>query len=190
MTGDYKLLVAVLWVSTLCFLLCRRWTIYEKQLPTRLESPAHRGMFIVDLLEGVHVSAVFSTDRAVKLVQESTTLEIIVHMLADTPQSYFPVVNREDELVGIFTARDVRAYIYDESIWQLTVARDIMTSRILSVTPDDDLNTAMRRFTERNIDELPVVDPGDGRKLLGMLRRKETIEFYNQRLRDQKRTDD
>jgi len=52
--------------------------------------------------------------------------------------------------VGIFTARDVRAYIYDESIWQLTVARDIMTSRILSVTPDDDLNTAMRRFTQRN----------------------------------------
>lgn len=93
--------------------------------------------------------------------------------------------------MGIFTARDVRAYIYDESIWQLTVARDIMTSRILSVTPDDDLNPALRRFTQRNIDELPIVAPDNARQWLAMLRRKETIEFYNQRrLRDHEQIDD
>ena len=26
--GDYKLLLPTMWVSTLCFLLCRRWTLY------------------------------------------------------------------------------------------------------------------------------------------------------------------
>ena len=44
-----------MWVSTLCFLFCRRWTLYQKQVPSRLESPAHRGDFIIDVLEGIHV---------------------------------------------------------------------------------------------------------------------------------------
>ena len=190
MTGDYKLLLPVMWVSTLCFLFCRRWTIYEKQVENRLESPAHRGDFIIDLLEGIKVQTVFDSVHEVQKVPESTALDRIVHLLAETPESYFPVVNQDDELVGIFTANDVRAFIYDESIWAVAVARDVMTSNVLSVTPEDDLNTAMRRFTQRNIEELPVVDSENPKRLLGMLRRKETIAFYNRRLQDLKTSAD
>lgn len=50
------------------------------------------------------------------------------------------------------------------------------------MTPADDLNTALRRFTALNLDELPVLDPQDSGKLLGMLRRKETIAFYNRQV--------
>ena len=58
MTGDYSLLLPTMWVSTLCFLLCKPWTLYEKQVPSPLESPAHRGEFILfppdgNLIEGV-----------------------------------------------------------------------------------------------------------------------------------------
>ena len=55
MTGNYRLLLPTMWVSTLCFLLGRRWTLYEKQVPTRIQSPAHRGDFIIDILEGIPV---------------------------------------------------------------------------------------------------------------------------------------
>jgi hypothetical protein len=44
------------------------------------------------------------------------------------------------------------------------------------------LNTALQSFTALNLDELPVMDPKDHGKLLGMLRRKETIAAYNQRI--------
>jgi len=64
----------------------------------------------------------------------------------------------------------------------LAVARDVMVTDIVSVTPEDDLNTALRRFTSLNLDELPVLDPHDSGKLLGMLRRKETIAFYNRQV--------
>src|SRR5690606_10315681 len=63
MTGNYQLLLPTMWVSTLCFLLCKRWTIYEKQVLSRLESPAHRGDFIVDVLEGMTVRDVPLTER-------------------------------------------------------------------------------------------------------------------------------
>ena len=182
MTGSYQLLLPTMWVSTLCFLLCNGETLYRKQVPTRLESPAHRGDFTIDVLEGIKVADVYRSDRKIELVQEAMPLADIVQLLSRTHQHYFPVLNAEGRMVGIFSADDVRSYIYDETIWQLADAADVMTSPFISVTPKDDLNEAMRRFTALNIDELPVLDPDDSGRLLGMLRRKETIGAYNRQL--------
>ena len=52
----------------------------------------------------------------------------------------------------------------------------------MTVTPDDDLHTALRRFTRKNIDELPVVDQNEPTKVVGMLRRKEVIGAYDEEL--------
>ncbi len=111
------------------------------------------------------------------------TLRGIVHSLAMTPQRYFPVVDDDGRMIGIFSADDVRSYLYDEAIWQLAVARDVMTTKIVTVTPSEDLNSALRKFTALNVDELPVVEGG---ALLGMLRRKEAIAAYNRRLMEHK----
>ena len=88
-------------------------------------------------------------------------------------------------MVGIFSTEDVRSYLYDESIWQLAVARDVMTTNIVTVTGDEGLNSALRKFTAVNVDELPVVSQ-DGTTLQGMLRRKEAIATYNRRLMEHK----
>lgn len=56
-----------------------------------------------------------------------------------------------------------------------------MTTRIVSLKLEDDLNTALRRFTSVNVDELPVLSD-DGAKLLGMLARKDTVAEYNRRV--------
>lgn len=180
LTGDYSLLVPTMWVSTLCFILFHRWTLYDKQVHSRLDSPAHRGDFLVDVLEGIKVKDVPWKDRGT--VSEGVSLHDIVHSLAESRQHYFPVVDGEGRFVGIFSSDDVRSYLYNESIWHLANARDVMTSRVVTITPEDDLNTALTRFTELNLDELPVVAAGCKTELLGMLRRKDVITCYNQRL--------
>lgn len=179
MTGSYQLLLPTMWVSTLCFLLCGSTTLYKKQLQTRLDSPAHRGDFLIDVLEGMTVEDVYRRDRTIESVPEAMPLAKIVKLLSRTHQHYFPVVDSDDRMVGIFSSDDVRSYIYDETIWQLADAADVMQSSFLSVTPADDLNVAIQQFTALNIDELPVMDPENPGVLLGMLRRKETIGAYN-----------
>lgn len=184
LTGDYKLLLPTMWVSTLCFLLCRTHTLYVKQVPTRLDSPAHRGDFFVDVLEGIKVADVPLTSR--QTVIESKSLRDILRLISQTQQDDFPVVDSGNRLVGIFSTGDVRAYLLDDALWQVANARDIMTTRISSVTPDDDLNTALQRFTELNLDELPVLAADDPGRLLGMLRRTDCIAVYNHRVLEQK----
>jgi CIC family chloride channel protein len=96
-------------------------------------------------------------------------------------------VDKDGRFVGIFSTDDVRSYLYDEVIWQVANARDVMTSRVLSVTPEDDLGTALRRFTELNLDELPVLDSQEPTRLLGMLRRKDVIARYNKLMAEHQR---
>ncbi|MBX3436490.1 MAG: chloride channel protein [Planctomycetaceae bacterium] len=187
MTGGYELLLPTMWVSTLCFMMMRRWKLYSKQVPSRLESPAHRGDFLVDILEGMAVREVYDGTRSILQIPESMPLHQIVHALSTTKQHYFPVVNTAGDMVGIFSGDDIRRYLYDQTIWQLATASDVMNSEVVSVTPDDDLNVAMRAFTAVAIDELPVVDPANRQRLLGTLRHKETIAFYNRRLMEYKR---
>ena len=186
LTGNYRLLLPTMWVSMICFLLSR-WTLYEKQVPTRLDSPAHRGDLLVDVLEGICVKDVCQQGRELVLISEGDTLDDIVHTLAKTPQRYFPVVDADQKMVGIFSAEDVRHYLYDDTIWQIANARDVMVSPVMTVTLEDDLNMALKRFTSLNVDELPVVDSEDPGKIVGMIRRKESIAAYNHRLMEHKR---
>ncbi len=53
---------------------------------------------------------------------------------------------------------------------------------MLTVTPNDDLHTALRRFTQKNIDDLPVVDPDDSAHIIGMLSRRDVIAAYHDRV--------
>ncbi len=186
LTGDYGLLLPTMLVSTLTFVLSHRFRLYQRQVPTRMESMAHRGDFIVDVLDGVRVGDIYQRDQKMTLIAEGMTLDEIVHRLADDHQRYFPVVDADGRMVGVFSDNDVRAYLFDQSLWKLAVARDLMTDDFLFVTPKDDLNTALLRFTSRNLDELPILDPDRPGCLLGMLRRREAIAAYNQRLMELK----
>jgi CIC family chloride channel protein len=181
-TGDYKLLVPAMLCCAVTYSLCRRITIYGSQVATRKDSPAHRGEFIHDVLEGIRVADMTDRFRAAETVKAGTRLRDIVTLLPVGHSHYYPVLDDEERLVGIFSLNDIRRYITDESVWDLLVATDIMTSPVIAVTPLDDLTAVMRRFTVRNIDELPVVDAEDPTRLLGMLRRREVIAAYNQRL--------
>jgi CIC family chloride channel protein len=181
MTGSYRLLLPAMWVSTLCFLLMRKWTLYEKQVATRLDSPAHRGDFIVDVLEGMLVGDVFQSSKNMLLIHEGKSLNEIVHLFDKTDQRYFPVVDDNRLLVGIFSTEDVRSYLYDDTIWEIANAGDVMNGKVITVTPEDDLNTALSRFTIANVDELPVVSVDDERRVIGVVRHKDTIDAYNRK---------
>ena len=64
--------------------------------------------------------------------------------------------------------------------------KDIGTSDIIVTTPSDDLNSVLQKFTEKNIDSLPVVKDDDHGVLIGMLNRREVIAFYNDKIREMK----
>jgi CIC family chloride channel protein len=64
----------------------------------------------------------------------------------------------------------------------LILGVELAVSPVLSVAPGDELHTALRRFTQKNIEYLPLVDPQERGKVLGMLNRREVIGAYHDRV--------
>ncbi len=190
-TGSYQLLLPTLWVSSICFILCRNWSLYSNQVNSRLDSPAHRGDFTIDLLAGIRVRDIYRTTERGIVFHEEDSLDLIVHALAKSSQRYFHVYNAAEEPVGIFSSEDVRPYLYDDVLWKIANARDVMVEDVVSLELDDDLNYALGQFTALNVDELPVVASSTPQKIIGVLRRKEAIAIYNERrLKLQKQKED
>jgi CBS domain-containing protein len=96
---------------------------------------------------------------------ETPVLEAI-QVMADKHIGALPVM-RGDELVGIVSERDYARKVIllgrsssDTPVWQ------IMTSDVVTVSPEDMVHRCMEIMTERRIRHLPVVEKG---KLIGII---------------------
>ena len=92
------------------------------------------------------------------------------YMVIDKRAAQVLVFDASGQLAGIFSLRDVRlALLGTADLGPLVIAGDIAHRPPLTVTPEDDLHTALKRMTELNVDELPVVPDGGPPRLLGLL---------------------
>ena len=186
MTNSYHLLLPSLLVCSVAYMASRRWTIFHRQVKSRIDSPAHTGDFFVDILQTIHVRDLMDHVRKVTLIPQDMTFSDFKTYFSKTDQHYFPVMDHSQRLVSIFSINDVRAVLFSQEIEELVVMKDIGTTDIIVTTPSEDLNTVLQKFTIRNIDSLPVVKEEDHTFLIGMLRRREVIAFYNQQLHKMK----
>lgn len=182
MTNSYHLLLPSLLVCSVAYMASRRWTIYIQQVQSKVDSPAHAGDFFVDILQTFRVSDLLPLVQKVTLIPQDMPFVAFKRYFSETKQHYFPVMDEEKRLVGIFSINDIRGVLFAPEIEQLVVMKDVGTPEIILTTPEEDLNTVLKKFTTRNIDSLPVVRADDHGILLGMLNRREVITFYNQKV--------
>jgi CBS domain-containing protein len=85
------------------------------------------------------------------------------------------IVKQGDELVGIFTERDIlRRVVNEQRPPASTLVRDVMTAPVLTVRPETLVKDCRALFTERRIRHLPVVGP-DG--VCGVVTSGDVIAF-------------
>ena len=179
MTGSYGLLAPLMLSSTTAYLFTRKWNLYNKQVSSRIDSPAHVGDFVIDILEGLKVRDALSKRRDMFLIPQDMPFGKILTFVTETSNSYFPVVDKDSRMIGIISLDDIRQIMFEEGLSELVNARDMMTADVITVTLDDDLHSAMRKFTFKNIEELPVVNIEGSRHVIGMLTRRDVLTAYN-----------
>ena len=189
MTDSYQLLLPSLLVCSVSYLAARRWTIYDKQVKSKIDSPAHAGDFFVDILQAIRVKNLMHLVKKVEVIPRDMTFSDFRNFFSETKQHYFPVVDPFNRLVGIFSSTDIRGVLFSRGIGQLVVMNDVATFDIILTTPSEDLNTVLQKFTIKNIDSLPVVKDDDHSNLIGMLNRREVISYYNERVQNMKNRD-
>jgi CIC family chloride channel protein len=182
MTDSYQLLLPSLLVCSVSYLAAQKWTIYNRQVKSKVDSPVHAGDFFVDILQAIRVKDLMHLVKKVEVVPQSMTFRDFKKFFPETKQHYFPVVDQYKRLVGIFSSTDIRSVLFSRGIGQLVVMNDIATFEIIITTPSEDLNSVFQKFTIKNIDSLPVVKDDDHGILIGMLNRREVIAYYNEQV--------
>ena len=111
------------------------------------------------------VSEIMTRDP--KTAQLDSTLEEIATLMKDEDVGAIPIVDDEDELVGIVTDRDIIVRcVADGKEASDTTVEDILSEDLTTIQPDDDVEQAARLMAEKQIRRLPVVQDGE---LIGMV---------------------
>ncbi len=123
--------------------------------------------------------------REVITVRKDDTLDLIAKLMIDKRISGFPVLE-DDEIIGVITANDL--FLVMDLIKTGEILKDnsdnnslpkvdfAMSTEVITVKPNTDLNEIIALMKYRNIHTLPVVN---NNKLVGVIGRRDVYRnFY------------
>ena len=180
MSSSYTLLVPLMLVSSISYLLLRKVSLYEKQLTSRLASPAHVTEFSRGLLERIYVHEATKMRQVCRIPEEMLFGEM-VKIMVNSQEIYFPVVDQNGKMSGILSINDVREFMFEESINHLILARDVATPNVVRVLWNDTLQQALDKMAALNVDELPVVREEARDEIVTMITKRDIINYYHAR---------
>ncbi len=176
LTRGYGLLAPLMLASMVSILLGKSTSLYEHQVENKFESPAHLEDMTINVLESLPVDKYYHPGPVATL-EEGTTLKALTDIITNSNALFFPVRNDKGAITGMLGVADLRQVIFENSLYDLIVVRDLAHKPVL-LFPKDDLYTALLRFVDTNYAQIPVVDPSDPDKILGILNREDVFQAY------------
>ncbi|MDX9963963.1 MAG: CBS domain-containing protein [Desulfobacter postgatei] len=126
---------------------------------------------------GIRVSHIMR--RNVEVISNDTPFYEVLKTLGHSRYNQLPVVNRQQELVGVIKYADIADTLFEPGLRDIVVAGDITTEITLKLTPEDSMETAMKVLKNHPNDTyLVVVDKDDPKKLLGMVRQNDVLSTH------------
>jgi len=179
MTSNYSIILPLMTACILAMLF-NRWMSKESIYTMKL---VRRGIDIyqgkeLNVLKPLSVRDVMEED--VEVFERNLTLPAMIDRLTRSPHTRFYVVDEDQRLCGAISSRDLRQLVRDEtSLCDLVVAEDLANPDLRPVTPNDNLDLVMRCFGRAYVDEVPVVESAESRRIVGTVHRAHVIEMYN-----------
>ncbi len=181
MTGDYLIIVPVMASTVISTLIYNMWnpeSIYTLKVVS--QGIRFRAGRDVDVMAATRVREAMT--HRILWVPEEMTVEGFIQRAAEEHHEWFPVLNQAGELTGVVTAQDVQRALGDGEM-DVKVG-ELATKDLVTVTPSDSLHDVLVRFHVRDLGHLPVVDPNNPKKLLGVISRAHVVRAYNRALVD------
>jgi CBS domain-containing protein len=115
----------------------------------------------------------------VETIHHGVHFQELLRVIAHSRYDRFPVVDDAHNFVGIINYTEIRNLLFDSSLSDLLVARDLVSSVHHSIPPDTPLREALKTLQKkRNISYFPVIDPQQPKKLLGILSQNDVLAAF------------
>jgi len=181
MTSDYRIILPLMVAVVFSTLVARH--IYEPSIYTI--KLMKRGI----VLKGGRDTAILKSSKVSEIMDDKfdmipadTPMAKIVDRIADSRGTTHMVTDSDGKFVGILSFQDLLGIMSQHTLDYLVIAKDVATTDYITVSPDEDLDSALRKLSIKDYKLLPVVNKNDPSIILGVLRRSDLIQFYNKRL--------
>lgn len=173
-TGGYEFFLPLMITATIAYLtinLYERHNIYSKRLADRGELITHD-----------KDKAALSRLRITKLVEHNfltikpnATLGELVKNIAQSERNVFPVVDDENNFLGVVFINDIRNIIFNTEIYNTTYVRNLMFMPDTIISLDATMEDVAKKFSETSHYNLPVLNNG---KYIGFVSRANVFSSY------------
>lgn len=135
----------------------------------RLHQPVSKEL---NLLSSLTVAQMMTSE--VMTASPETTAEELLNMMTRHHHMGYPIVEKDKNLVGIVTFSDISGIPPEER--GRVKAKIVGKKKLITVYPEDTALKAYEKMTEHRISRIPVVDPKNPRKLLGIVTRTDIMQ--------------
>ena len=179
LTGGYDLFLPLLIVSTISYgtiKLFEPYSIYTMRLAQRGELLTHhKDKAVLTLLK---MDSVIEKDFAI--VSPEMSLKEMVDVISKSNRNLFPVVNKQNELLGIVLLDEIRNIMFRPDLYRKMYVRRFMSMPPARVEVGDSMENVMKTFDRTGAWNLPVVENG---KYVGFVSKSKIFNSYRRVLR-------
>lgn len=179
MTGNLTLLAPAMIAVGLASLVVGDQTIYRSQLPSRVDSPAHRYRYAFPLLSTLTIGDALKTAPLILTADER--LDVAAARLETGESSGAPVVDAAGAVIGVLTQRDLARIPQAE--WGERAVRAAMSAPKTNFTTGQPLDDALDTLAGDGLTWAPVLDEGRRERLLGTVSIPGILATYRSGLR-------
>ncbi len=175
-TGGYELIIPLMIVSALSYAVSKyfmplnidmlKLSNKEKIVTTNTDSY---------LLSNIEISKLVEYDFS--KIPVNIKLRKLVELISTSKRNIFPVIDKHGSLKGLITIDDIREIMFKQELYDVITVKELMHEPTSIITEKDDITSAMKRFDESHLWNIPVVFNG---KYEGFISKSSILEKYRE----------
>jgi chloride channel protein, CIC family len=177
-TGGYELMIPLMIVSSLSLVIVH---IFE---PQSMEAKKLNAMLNVSLdnrdkylLSKLELGNLLETNFSV--VHPDENLLSLIKTISSSSRNQFPVLGKDDQLVGIVHMDNIRQVIFDPMRDEKLTVKQLMSKPQAVIEKGENLHAVLQKFDQTKLWNLPVTENG---KYIGFLSKSSILSNYRNEL--------
>jgi len=177
-TGGYELIIPLMLVASISYIIVKRF--HPQSLDVRRLQD--KGTLVSEnkdttILSKIDVKDMIETDFAT--IHFKSTLRDIVETIKHSKRNTFPVVKKNNKLLGIIYLDNIREEMFNPELYDKVTAKEVMRKPSLVIDTKDDIFTIMRKFEESGQWNLPIIED---EIYIGFLSKSSILDKYRHEL--------
>jgi CIC family chloride channel protein len=177
-TGGYELIIPLMLVSSISYVVVKKFHPFSMDIRKLRD----RGTIVSEdkdtsILSKIRLAEIIEHDFA--LLHPEDKLRSIINVIKHSKRNTFPVVNRNNTLVGIIQLDSIKEEMFNPALYDKITAKELMEKSVAQIKHDEDIFSIMKKFEQSGQWNLPVTENG---LYIGFLSKSSILAKYRNEL--------